>query len=224
MINFRRHRFSKSIIITAVRWYLKYKLSLSDVSELLVERNVNVSRESIRKWVGKFGPQIAKALNAKRRKTGKHWYVDETYIKISGTWCYVYHAVDENMEPLDVYVSKHRNKKAAKEFFIKCIKNVGVIPESIQTDLHNGYDQVKSLFPKTKHHKVRSFNNKAESSHVPIKQRYRPMRGFKNLTSVRIFLESFQSLYRFFREFRPKNHEMRNLYKLRLLEFGISVS
>ncbi len=104
------------------------------------KRNINVSRESIRKWVEKFGPQVAKALNAKRGKTGRRWYVDETYIKISSIWCYLYRAVDENMEPLDIYLSEHRDKKAAKKFFRKCIENLEIIPESIRTDSHKGYN------------------------------------------------------------------------------------
>jgi len=107
MISFKRHRFPKDIIITAVRWYLRYKLSFSDVSELLLERGVNVSREAIREWVQKFGPQIGGILDRKRRKIGKRWHVDETYLKVAGIWKYVYRAVDEDMEVIDVYVSEN---------------------------------------------------------------------------------------------------------------------
>ncbi len=205
MINFKGHRFPAAIIIMTVRWYLRYKLSLADITELLLERGVNVSREAIRKWVQKFGPQIAKTLNNRRRKTGKRWHVDETYVRVAGIWKYVYRAVDENMEPIDIYVSEKRDKKAAKTFFKKCIKVTGDAPESIRTDGHQGYDQVKEIFPNTRHHKVKCLNNKAESSHVPIKQRYRPMRGFKNINPATIFLESFESMYRFFRQARPHN-------------------
>jgi len=80
MLNFKGHRFPPTIIIMAVRWYLRYKLSLGDISELLLERNINVSREAIRSWVQKFSPQIAKTLNRKRRKIGKRWHIDETYV------------------------------------------------------------------------------------------------------------------------------------------------
>jgi putative transposase len=209
-----------AIIIMAVRWYLRYKLSLADITELLLERGVNVSREAVREWVRKFGPQIAKSLNKKRRKIGKRWHVDETYVKVAGVWKYVYRAVDENMEPIDVYVSENRDKKAAGNFFKKCFKVMGGAPESIRTDGHQGYDQVKKIFPNTRHHKVKCLNNKAESSHVPIKQRYRPMRGFKNIATATVFLESFESMYRFFRQVRPHNQKMRNLYKLKLNEFN----
>jgi transposase-like protein len=110
-------------------------------------------------------------LNKKRRNIGKRWHVDETYVKVAGVWQYVYWAIDENMEPIDIYVSEKRDKKAAKQFFKKCINVTGGAPESIRTDGHQGYDQVKELFPTTRHHKVKCLNNKAESSHVPIKQR-----------------------------------------------------
>ncbi len=220
MLNFKGHRFPAAIIIMAVRWYLRYKLSLSDIAELLLERNVNVSREAIRKWIQKFGPQISKTLNKKRRKIGRRWHVDETYMKVDGVWKYIYRAVDENMEPIDIYVSKNRDKKAAKRFFGKCVETTGVTPSSIRTDGHQGYDQAREIFPKARHHKVKCLNNKAESSHVPIKQRYRPMRGFKNIHAATIFLESFESMYRFFRLVRPLNCKMRNLYKSKLNEFN----
>ena len=125
MISFKRHRFPKDIITTAVRWYLRYKLSFSDVSEFLLERGVNVSREAIREWVQKFGPQIGTILDIKRRKIGKRWHVDETYFKVAGVWKYVYRAVDEDMEVIDVYVSDNRDKESARRFFEICIKVTG---------------------------------------------------------------------------------------------------
>ena len=211
-LNFKGHRFPGAIIIMAVRWYLRYKLSLGDITELLLERGVNVSRETIREWVQKFGPQIAKTLDKTRRKIDRRrWHVDETYVKVAGVWKYVYRAVDENMEPIDIYVSEHRDKKAAKKFFKKCIKVSGGAPESLRSDGHRGYDQVKKIFPNTRHHQVKCLNNKAESSHVPIKQRYRPMRGFKNIHAATMFLESFESMYRFFRLVRPLNRKINNI-------------
>ncbi len=192
MLNFKRYRFPGVVIIMAVRWYLRYKLSLADVVELLLERGVNVSRETIREWVQKFGPEIAKILDKKRSKIGKRWHVDETYMKVDGVWKYVYRAVDEDMEPIDVYVSDKRDKAAAKKFFNQCIDIAKQEPESIRTDGHQGYDQVKDIFPNARHHKVKCLNNKAESSHVPVKQRYRPMRGFKNIDTMRIFLENIR--------------------------------
>jgi len=193
---------------------------LAAITELLLERGINVSREAVREWVQKFGPQIAKTLNKKRRKIGKRWHVDETYVKVAGVWKYVYRAVDENMEPIDIYVSEYRDKKAAKKFFKKCIKVTGAAPKSLRSDAHRGYDQVKKIFPDTRHHQVKCLNNKAEGSHVPIKQRYRPMRGFKNIDTATIFLESFESMYQFFRKVRPHNQGMRNLYKMKVDEFN----
>ncbi|MCP4751230.1 MAG: IS6 family transposase, partial [Proteobacteria bacterium] len=110
MLSFKRHRFPDAVIITAVRWYLRYKLSLADIAELLLERGIDVSREAIREWVQKFGLQIGSILDEKRRKIGKRWHVDETYVKVAGVWKYVYRAVDESMEVIDVHVSDNRDK------------------------------------------------------------------------------------------------------------------
>ena len=221
MLKFSGYRFTAAIIIMAVRWYVRYKLSLRDITELLMERGVNVSHESIREWVLKFGPEIACIVDKKRRKIGFRWHVDETYMKVSGVWKYVYRAVDQDMEPIDVYVSETRDKRAAKIFFDKCLAVTGKPPESVRSDSHNGYDQVKDIFPKARHHKVKCLNNKAESSHVPPKQRYRVMRGFKSLASMIVFQNVFESLYRFFRKQRPKNRAMREEFAARLREFDV---
>ena len=167
---------------------------------------------------------MADILDRRRREIGKRWHVDETYFKVAGVWKYVYRVVDEDMEDMeviDVYVSDNRDKEAARRFFEICVKVTGVAPESIRSDSHRGYDQVKEIFPNTRHHKFKCLNNKTESSHVPIKQRYRPMRGFKNFGSMRLFMTSFESMYRFFRKVRPSNHEMRILYEEKLAEFNL---
>ncbi len=220
MLDFSRHRFPGEIIIMAVRWYLRYRLSLEDVTELLLERGVNVSREAVREWVLKFGPQIAATLDKRRRKIGGRWHVDETYMKVAGVWKYVYRAVDDDMEVIDIYVSEHRDKKSAKKFFKKCHKTAGRKPFSVWSDSHQGYDQTKKIFTKVRHHQIKCLNNKAESSHVPVKQRYRPMRGFKEIDCMRTFLESFESVYRFFRKVPPSNREGRELFRLKLEEFN----
>jgi transposase-like protein len=220
MLDFKRHRFPGTAIIMAVRWYLRYRLSLEDITELILERGVNVSRETVREWVQKFGPTIAVFLDKKRRRVGGRWHVDETYVKVAGVWKYVYRAVDDDMEVIDIYVSENRDKAAAKKFFKKCRKTAGRKPFSVWSDSHQGYDQTKKLFPKVRHYKIKCLNNKVESSHVPLKQRYRPMRGFKNIDRMRIFLESFESLYRFFRKVPPKNRNMRDVFKEKLQEFN----
>ncbi|NQU64133.1 MAG: DDE-type integrase/transposase/recombinase [SAR324 cluster bacterium] len=125
------------------------------------------------------------------------------------------------MEVIDVYVSKNRDKVAAKIFFKKCIKVTGDALESLRSNSHHGYDQVKEIVPNTRHHKVKCLKNKAESSHVPLKQRYRPMRGFKNFDTIEIFLVSFELIYRFFQRIRPSNCEIRILHKEKLAEFNV---
>ena len=107
------------------------------------------------------------------------------------------------MEVIDIYVSETRDKNASKIFLEKCRATTGRAPESIRTDEHNGYIEIKELFPDTRHHQVKCLNNKAESSHVPFKQRYRATRGFKSLKSMARICECFEDIYRYFRG--PKN-------------------
>jgi len=122
-------------------------------------------------------------------------------LTVAGVWKYVYRTVDEDMEVIDVYVSDHRDKQSARKFFNKCIQVTGGAPESIRSDSHRGYDQVKVPFPSTRHHRVKCLNNKAESSHVPIQQRYRPMRGFKNFSLLTGLCQcAYRSLLTFLRE------------------------
>lgn len=221
-LNFKRHRFTSFIIIMTVRSYIRYKLSLRDICELLLEKNINISKEkeNIRKWINNFGPQMTKILKKKHRNFGKRWYLDETYIKINGKWRYVYRCVDENMEVINIYLSKSRDKKSAKKFLKKCMAVYNEDPVLIWSDSHSSYNQIRDLFPNSRYYQVKCLNNKAESSHVPIKQRYRPMRGFKDFNCAKIFLNAFKFVYQFFRKFKSNNHKMRDRYKTRLFEFN----
>ncbi len=219
MIDTKRYQHPKDVISYVVLVYARYRLSLKDVTEFLLMRGVNVSRQTVFVWVKKFGPLIATTI--KKKPNGRRWHVDETYMKCGGNWVYVYRAVDENMDLVDIYISAKRNKKAARRFFQKCIKsNEDIVPESIRTDGHRGYNQIKSLFPNTRHHQVKCLNNKAESSHVPVKQRYRPMRGFKKMKSMNCFLKTFESLYFFFRSFKSANRQQRQQFYEQLTQLN----
>ena len=152
-LNFKGYRHPGSIIITAIRWYFRYKLSLEDVTEFLMERGVEVSRQTILDWSVKLGPQIASLLNIQRRKPGKRFHIDETYIKVAGKMVYLYRAVDENMNVIDVYVSNYRNKKAAERFLKKAVIAAGHEPYSFRLDKHASYNQIKDLYPNARHHR-----------------------------------------------------------------------
>ena len=212
MLNFKGHRFPPDIIILAVFKYVRYRLSLEDVVELLLIRGINVSRQTIWNWVHKYGEELSHVSKRNRRPIGKRWHVDETYAKCGGTWKYVYRAVDEDMQVIDVYVSETRDKEAAKTFLLNCLEVSEEEPESVRTDGHRGYDQVKKLFPKARHHKVKCLNNKAESSHVPFKERYRPTRGFKSFEAMGRFCKYFEDIYRFFQAAKYGNRNHRNRF------------
>ena len=133
-ISFKRHRFPGSIICQAVRWYFRFTLSIREVEELMAERGIEVSRETIRCWVIKFGPLIAANLRRRRDRPTGRWHLDEAVVKIGGRRMYLWRAVDHEGEVLDVLVQKRRNKHAALKLLKRLLRNTGIHPESIVTD------------------------------------------------------------------------------------------
>ena len=132
-LNFSRHRFPKEIIIQCVHWYLRFGLSTRDLEEIMKDRGVSVDHSSIDDWVNKFGPKIEAIVKKKRKRTGKKWRMDETYVKVKGKWKYLYRAVDENGDTLDFLLTAKRDAKAAIRFLKKAVKSSG-IPEKIYID------------------------------------------------------------------------------------------
>ena len=116
-ISFAGYRFPPDLILLAVRWYLRYGLSYRDVQELLAERGVDVDHVTIYRWVQRFTPLVTGAARPCRHSVGDRWFVDETYVRVAGVWRYVYRAVDQNGQVIDVNVSKRRNVDAATRFF-----------------------------------------------------------------------------------------------------------
>src|SRR5689334_13283510 len=127
-------RFPPEVIVLAVRWYLRYGLSYRDVEELLAERGVDVDRVTIYRWVQRFSPLLAEAARPSRRPIGDRWYVDETYVKVGGVWRYVYRAVDQYGQVIDVYVSAKRDTAAARAFFRLALTTAGAAPAEVVTD------------------------------------------------------------------------------------------
>ena len=115
--SFAGFRFPKEVILLAVRWYLRYGLSYRDIEELLAERGVDVDHVTIYRWVQRFTPLVIEAARPCRHSVGDRWFVDETYVKVAGVWRYVYRAVDQHGQVIDVYVSRRRNIAAARSFF-----------------------------------------------------------------------------------------------------------
>jgi transposase-like protein len=132
--------FPTDIVLLAVVWRLRYKLSLRDVAEMFLARGFLFTHEAIRDWEARFAPLIAKQLRTKRRgQAGASWYVDETYLKVHGKWCYLYRAIDHNGHLVASMLSEKRNMEAAQRFFQQAIAVVGHTPESVTTDGHRSY-------------------------------------------------------------------------------------
>jgi IS6 family transposase len=187
---FSGFRFPGEIIILAVRWYLRYGLSYRDLEELLAERGVEVDDVSIYRWVIRFAPLLIDAARPCRHAVGDRWHVDETYVRVGGEWRYVYRAVDQHGQVIDVFVSPRRDTPAATRFFTKAIKTTGCCaPSDIVTDKASTYPGVlDELLPGAFHNTVKHANNSVENDHGRLKARLRPMRGLKQDRSARIII------------------------------------
>ncbi|MDQ6949019.1 MAG: IS6 family transposase [Actinomycetota bacterium] len=173
----------------AVRWYLRFGLSYRDLEELLAERGIDVDHVSIHRWVIRFTPLLIDAARPCRHAVGDRWHVDETYVRVAGEWRYVYRAVDQYGQVIDVYVSPRRNAPAAKRFFAKAIKATGCQPAEVVTDKASTYPVVlDEVLPGAFHNTVKHANNAIENDHGRLKARLRPMRGLKQDRSARIII------------------------------------
>ena len=175
---FAGFRFPPEVIVVAVRWYLRFNLSYRDIEELLVERGVEVDHVTIYRWVQRFTPLLADGARFARHAPGDRWYVDETYVKINGVWRYVYRAVDQYGQVIDVLVSAHRDAEAARRFFQRALSALKVVPTEVITDAAPVYPAVlDELIPQAWHHVEPHANNPIEADHSQLKHRLRPMRG-----------------------------------------------
>ena len=137
------YRFPDELIAIAVRWYLRYRLSYADVSEWLAERGVQVDPSTIYDWVRAFTPRFIQAARVQRTPVGGHWLVDETYLKIGGRWRYLFRAIDEQGQIVDVYLSERRNAAAARAFFEEAIHSSEVVPTQVTIDKAKCYLQAR---------------------------------------------------------------------------------
>jgi transposase-like protein len=177
---FAGFRFPPEVIVVAVRWYLRYGLSYRDVEELLLERGVQVDHVTIFRWVQRFTPLLADAARFCRHAPGDRWFVDETYVKVAGVWRYVYRAVDQHGQVIDVLVSARRDAAAARRFFRRALTMLKVTPTEVVTDAAHVYPAVlDELVPSAWHHVEQYANNPIEADHSQLKHRLRPMRGLR---------------------------------------------
>jgi len=177
---FTGFRFPREVIVLAVPWYLRYGLSYRDVEELLAERGVQVDHVMVYRWVRRCTPLLTEAARSCRHAVGDRWWVDETYVKVSGAWRYVHRAVDQCGQVIDVYLSTRRDTAAARCLFARVLSTTKVSPAEVVTDKAAVYAHVlDELAPGAWHHSEQYANNRIEADHGQLKRRLRPMRGLK---------------------------------------------
>ena len=176
------YRFPPEFIQQAIWLYVRFTLSFRDVEDLLAERGISVSYETVRRWVNHFGPMIAVDLRRRRSTPHTIWHLDEVYLKIDGRLVHLSRAVDAEGEVLDVLVQSRRNKRAASKLMRKLLKKYGIVPDKLVTDDLRSYGAAASdLGIAKRHERGRWRNNRAENSHQPTRRRERKMQGFKSV-------------------------------------------
>jgi putative transposase len=186
--------------------YHRFPLSFREVEELLLERGVTVSYETIRRWCVKFGQQYANALRRRRPQPGDKWHLDEVFIKINGEQKYLWRAVDQDGAVLDILGQNRRDTAAARRFFRRLLKTTATVPRVIVTDKLRSYAAAhREVLPSVEHRSHKGLNNRAENSHQPTRQRERAMKGFRSVGGAQRFLSAFSGISP---HFRPRRHLM----------------
>ena len=196
---YKRYRFPAEIIQYAVWLYHRFNLSHRDIEDLLAERGIIVSYESIRLWCNKFGTKYAARLRRKHQGYGDTFFIDEVFVKIDGKQHYLWRAVDQDGEVVDVFLQKRRDGKAAKRFFNRVLKRNQGEPRKIVTDKLRSYNVAhRELIPESIHDTSQYANNRAELSHQATRVRERVMRRFKSVKQAQRFLNVHAAVYNLF--------------------------
>jgi putative transposase len=199
MNTYKRHRFPPDIISYAVWLYYRFNLSHRDIEDLLAERGITVSREAIRLWCIKFGALYARRLKRKHRGFGDTFFIDEVFVKINGKQHYLWRAIDQDGEVVDVYLQARRDGSAAKRFFRRLLRSHGGEPRKIVTDKLRSYPVAhREMIPESIHVTDRYANNRAEQSHEATRVRERGMRKFKSARQAQRFLGAHAAVQNLF--------------------------
>ena len=202
---YKRHRFPPEIIGYTVWLYYRFNLSNGDIEDLLAERGITVSREAIRLWCNKFGSIYTRRLKRKHRGYGDTFFIDEVFIKINGKQYYLWRAVDQDGEIVDVYLQSKRDGATAKRFFRRLLRSNAGEPRKIVTDKLRSYGVAhRELISDTIHISDRYANNRAEQSHEPTRVRERGMRRFKSIAQAQKFVTTHASVSNLFNLGRHK--------------------
>jgi putative transposase len=204
--SYRGFRFPSEVISHCVWLYHRFNLSLRDVEELMLERGVAVSYETVHQWTRRFGPAYAAALRRRRPKTGDKWHLDEVFVKINGTRKYLWRAVDAEGNVLDILLQNRRDEAAARRFSRKLMLKTCSVPRVIVTDKLRSYSAAhRAVMPSVEHRSHKDLNNRAENSHQPTRQRERAMKSFRSVGGAQRFLAAFSGISP---HFRPRRHLM----------------
>ncbi len=186
---YHRRRFPQDIIRHTVWLYYRFCLSYPDTEDIIAERRITLSYETVRRWCLRFGPIYANRLRKRSRPGGDQWFVDEVFVRIDGKLRYLYRAVDQDGQVLDILVQTRRNTKAAVRFFRRLLKQQGQAPRRLVTDKLRSYRPAhREVMPDALHDTSQYANNRAELSHEPTRQRERRMRRFKSIGHAQHFL------------------------------------
>lgn len=203
---YKGHRYPGEIISHCVWLYYRFPLSLREVQEMMLERGVIVSYETIRGWCRKFGQAFANGLRRCRPHPGDKWHLDEVFCTINGTRHYLWRVVDQQGNVLDILVTSCRNAKAATRFFRKLLMGLLYVPRVLITDQLASYGVAhRRLIPSVEHRRSKYLNNRAENSHQPTRQRERAMKGFRSGGGAQRFLAAFSGISP---HFRPRRHRL----------------
>jgi putative transposase len=196
---YKRHRFPPEIIQYTVWLYHRFNLSHCDIEDWMSHRGIEVSYEAIRLWCEKFGPKYAQRLRRKHQGYGDTFFIDEVFVKIQGKRHYLWRAVDQDGEVVDVFLQQRRDGKAAKRFFKRLIKKHQGEPRKIVTDKLRSYGVAhRELIPESIHDTSQYANNRCELSHEPTRERERGMRKFKSMEQAQRFLNAHAAVYNLF--------------------------
>ncbi|MEU2981663.1 IS6 family transposase [Streptomyces hirsutus] len=202
--SYKGHRYPVEVISHCVWRYFRFPLSFREVEELMLERGVVVSHETVRRWRLKFGQSYAHGL--RRPRPGDKWHSDEVFIKINGEQKYLWRAVDQDGNVLDILVQNRRDTAAARRFFRRLLKTTRTVPRVLVTDKLRSYGAAhREVMPLVEHRSHKGMTNRAENSHQPTRQRERAMKGFRSVGAAQRFLSAFSGISP---HFRPRRHLM----------------
>jgi transposase, IS6 family len=188
---FSGHSFPPAVIDLAVRWYLRFRLSYADVVEWLAERFIQVDASTVFDWVQKFAPLYQDAAKGYRHRVGSRWSVDETYVKVAGRWGYVYRAIDEHGQVVEVLFREHRDTEAATAFFRTALENTGVTPHTVTTDKAAAYPPaLAEVLPEIEHLTGKAVQQRIERDHQHLKGRLKVFRGCKTARGAQRFCQA----------------------------------